>query len=110
VTRLTARFWVDAWLARLRLAGLPGYVVAHGDDTAGAVVVKCARLDGTACAWARSFDLASGERAWVVLSDGPEPEVDALLARQRSRDPDLWILEVENRAGDALLGQEGLSN
>ena len=101
--RLTARFWVDAWLARLRLSGLPGYVVAHGDDTSGAVIVKCARLDGTAIAWTRQFNLGTGTRDWVVVIDGPEPDVDAALARERGRDPDLWIVEVENRNGSALL-------
>jgi hypothetical protein len=103
VIRLTARFWVDAWLARLRVAGLSGYVVAHGDDRSGAVVVKCARLDGTAIAWTRRFNLLSDQSEWGVLLDGPETEVDALLTRERARDPDLWIVEVENRAGEGML-------
>ncbi|KKL07834.1 hypothetical protein LCGC14_2582010, partial [marine sediment metagenome] len=38
--RLTARFWVDAYLTRLRLQDIPAFVVAHGDDTGGAVLVK----------------------------------------------------------------------
>ena len=109
MTRLTTRFWVDAWLARLRLAGLPGYVIAHGDDSAGAVLVKCATLDGEARAWTRRFDLMTDTRQWVLLIEGPEPQVDAILSRERQRDPDLWVLEVENRAGDALLDQAGLS-
>ncbi|MBT6345044.1 MAG: DUF1491 family protein, partial [Tateyamaria sp.] len=33
--RLTSRFWVDAYLTRLRAEGILGFVVAHGDDTAG---------------------------------------------------------------------------
>ena len=35
--RLTARFWVDAYLTRLRLADIPAFVTARGDATAGAV-------------------------------------------------------------------------
>ena len=107
--RLTARFWVDAWLARLRAAGLSGYVLSHGDDTSGAVLVKCARLDGTAIVWTRRFNLMTGHSEWAVLSDGPEAEVDALLSREGSRDPDLWIVEVENRKGDALLDGQGMA-
>ena len=49
--RLTARFWVDAYLTRLRLADIPAFVTARGDATAGAVVVKLNRLDGTAAAF-----------------------------------------------------------
>ena len=39
MARLTASFWVHAYLARLRLADIPAFVVAHGDDTAGARLV-----------------------------------------------------------------------
>ena len=110
MTRLTARFWVDAYLARLRFADIPAYVVAHGDDTAGAVLVKQVPLDVSARAFQRSFDLASGGRAWVVLAEGPEPEVDAAIARQRRFDSDLWVIEVEDRRGRTLLEEEGLSD
>ncbi|MCE8006769.1 DUF1491 family protein [Aestuariivita sp.] len=109
MTRLTARFWVDAYLARLRLADIPAFVVAHGDDTGGAVMVKLNTLDGRAVAFQRSFDLMSGARTWVVLDEGAEAQVDAAIARQRGFDPDLWVIEVEDRAGRHLLTEEGLS-
>jgi hypothetical protein len=108
--RLTTGFWVSAYLNRLRLADIPVYVTAKGDATAGAVVVKSATLDGHARAFQRSFDLVTGGRAWVVLADGPEAEVDALLSRQRVRDPDLWVIEVEDRQGRTLLDQPGLAD
>ena len=34
MSRLTARFWVDAYLARLRFQDIPAFVTAHGDNTA----------------------------------------------------------------------------
>ena len=49
MTRLTAAFWVQAYLRRLTLENIPAYILAHGDDTAGAVLVKLATLDGEAC-------------------------------------------------------------
>ncbi|WP_171229130.1 DUF1491 family protein [Ruegeria sp. HKCCA4008] len=108
MTRLTAEFWVHAYLARLRFQDIPAYVVAHGDDTAGAVLVKLNTLDGRAVAFQRSFDLVSGERKWVELSSGLEGDVDQAIQRQRSFDPDLWVIEVEDRQGRHLLGEEGL--
>ncbi|WP_170398689.1 DUF1491 family protein [Ruegeria arenilitoris] len=108
MTRLTADFWVHAYLARLRFQEIPAYVVAHGDDTAGAVLVKLNTLDGQAVAFQRSFDLMSGERKWVELSSGAEMDVDEAIRRQRSFDPDLWVIEVEDRQGRHLLGEEGL--
>ena len=109
MARLTSEFWVQAYLARLRLAGIPAFVVAHGDDTGGAVLIKLNTLDGQARAFQRSFDLMSGERAWVVLAEGAEAEVDAALGRQRGFDPDLWVIEVEDRAGRHLLDEDGLA-
>ncbi len=107
--RLTADFWVRAYLARLRLADIPAYLTARGDATAGTVLVKCATLDGQAQAWQRSYDLMTGARVWVTLAEGPEPDVDATIARQRARDPDLWVIEIESREGRTLLDEDGLS-
>jgi hypothetical protein len=107
--RLTAEFWVHAYLARLRLADIPAFVTARGDATAGAVVVKLNTLDGEARAFARSYD-GSGARVWTPLAEGPEAEVDASLDRQRRFDPDLWVIEVEDRAGRHLLDQPGLAD
>ncbi|MBY6084461.1 DUF1491 family protein [Ruegeria arenilitoris] len=108
MTRLTAEFWVHAYLARLRLHEIPAFVVSHGDDTAGAVLVKLNTLDGNATAFQRSFDLLSGARKWIELATGLEAEVDEAIARQRSFDPDLWVIEVEDRQGRHLLNEEGL--
>lgn len=108
--RLTTDLWVSAYLTRLRLADIPVYVTAKGDATAGAVIVKCATLDGQAKAVQRSYDLMTGSRVWVTLAEGPEAEVDATLRRQRDRDPDLWVIEVEDRQGRTLLDQPGLAD
>ncbi|MDU8912598.1 DUF1491 family protein [Aestuariicoccus sp. MJ-SS9] len=106
--RLATDFWVKAYLRRLSLHDIPAYVTAHGDDTAGAVLVKCATLDGDARAFSRSYDLMTGALHWAELAAGPEPEIDALIARQRKTDPDLWVIEVESRSGTHLLDQDGL--
>ena len=109
MTRLTAEFWVHAYLARLRLADIPAFVVAHGDDTAGAVAVKLNTLDGKAALYVRGFDLNSGARRWDCIAEGGETEVDAALERQRRFDPDLWVIEVEDRQGRHLLDEPGLA-
>ena len=108
MSRLTARFWVDAYLTRLRLFDIPGFVVSHGDDTGGAVLVKLNTLDGQAVVMQRSFDIMSGDREWVELAAGIEAEVDQTVARQRGFDPDLWVIEVEDRLGRHLLDEPGL--
>lgn len=108
--RLTSGFWVAAYLRRLQLADIPVYVAKRGDETAGAVLVKVATLDGEAKAYQRSFDVMSGERRWMVLAEGAEREVDQALTRQKSYDPDLWLIEIEDRQGRSLLDEPGLDS
>lgn len=107
--RLTADLWVAAYIARLRVYDIPAFVVQKGDLIAGAVLIKLNTLDGQACCYQRSFDLLSGDRTWVVLAEGAEAEVDASLTKQRSFDPDVWVIEVEDKQGRHLLDEPGLS-
>ena len=87
---------------------MAAYVMAKGDATAGAVVVKVATMDGAARLFEQRFDLEQDRRIWSVLATGAEGEMDAILSRARARDPDLWVIEIEDRAGRHLLDQEGL--
>ncbi|MEZ7812171.1 MAG: hypothetical protein ACI9O0_000192 [Paracoccaceae bacterium] len=107
-SRLTAEFWVASYLTRLRLAAIPAFLVKRGDSQAGAVLVKQATLDGQAELFHRSFDLATGARHWEALVQGDEALIDAAVGRQKARDPDLWVIEVEDRAGRSLLNEDGL--
>ncbi len=109
MTRLTSEIWIAAYLMRLGQAAIPAFIVRKGDATAGAVLVKLNTLDGLATCFQRSFDLVSGERQWVVLAEGPEAEVDQKVARQREFDPDIWVIEVEDRTGRHMLDEPGLT-
>jgi hypothetical protein len=106
---LTAEIWVSAYLKRLSLLEIPAFVVSKGDLTAGAILIKLNTLDGSACCYQRSFDLMTGERSWVTLVDGPEAVVDQSVAKQRGFDPDLWVIEVEDKDGRHLLDDPSLS-
>ena len=70
MTRLASGVWVSAYLARLQAESIPVYVVARGDATAGAVLVKLATMDGQAVAFQRVADLMTGARKWDVLPRG----------------------------------------
>ncbi len=87
----------------------PGLRHPQGRSSAGAVIVKLATLDGQARAFVRRWDMATDTRRWQVLAEGAEAAVDAILSREGARDPDLWLIEVEDRAGRTLLEEEGLS-
>lgn len=108
--RLRAELWVRAYLKRLELANIPAYVAARGQPDSGAVMVKCARLDGTAQLYERRSDLITGGWQWLILHDGPEPEIDTSIRKQRGFDPDLWVIEIESRTGRTLLDEAGLAD
>lgn len=108
MARLTSRFWVDAYLARLGFENIAAFVVSHGDDTAGSILVKLNTLDGRACVYQRGYDLLEDRRNWAVLAEGEEQLVDEAVAKQRGFDPDLWVLEVEDRQGRHRLDAPGL--
>ncbi len=107
--RVTTKFWLDAYRKRLDLAGIMAFVTARGDETAGAVLVKLNTLDGQARLFQRSYD-ADFNRVWAEHVAGDEATVDASIAEQRRFDPDIWVIEVEDRAGRHLLDEEGLSS
>lgn len=107
--RLATGIWVSAYLRRLQLADIPAYIIRHGDDTAGAVLVKCAMLDGKATLWTRQWDFETDQQTWTLLAEGSEPDIDAHARKQIDFDPDLWLIEVESRSGETLLSHEGLT-
>ena len=77
----------------------------RGSAESGAVMIKIDRLDGTAVLLGpapQSEAHEDGERSFAPVHR--EPSIDAAaaearLAREIGFDPDLWIVEVEDRAG-----------
>ncbi len=106
--RLTAEFWVQAYLKRLNLANIPAFITQKGDLTAGSILIKLNTLDGDAGLFERSFDLETAKRAWVNVLTGSETEIDLSVEKQKSFDPDLWVIEIEDKQGHHLLDDPGL--
>ena len=108
--RVTAELWVKAHIRRCSALAIPALVVRRGDSTAGAIIIKLNQL-GPGCmvfAPANSLDtgnLDSGRQWRRATGDDlvPEVDADAYIARQLNFDPDLWVLEIEDREGRHLL-------
>ena len=49
------------------------------------------------------------QRLWTRLNEAPERDIDAEIAREAGRDPDLWVIEIESRDARTLLDQPGLA-
>ena len=109
--RLKTAIWVAAYLRRCHGAGAFAVLRRRGAEEAGAIFIKIDRLDGTVDLYGPApqalFDDAHpGDRAFVAcLPHQPvgETEAEAYLSRQFRFDPDLWIVEVEDREGRSFL-------
>ena len=103
--RLKTELWVKAYIRRCAVQGVYATVVRHGDDDAGAIFIRINRLNGTSQLFGPApAGLENGalDRQWVICPlahGGADSEVDTYLARQIGFDRDLWIVEVEDRAG-----------
>jgi hypothetical protein len=104
IARIKTRFWVEALIRRAELGLAAAYVIRHGDEDAGIVLVKVALLDGTARLYVPARD-ENGAPVWQCSRDAPvaEVEIDAYCSRRAERDPDLWLIEIEDREGRHFL-------
>ncbi len=111
--RLRADFWVSAYIRRCEVEGASAYLRRRGAAEAGAVHVKLDRLDGRAALFgpAPQTDATDGaERRFIRLHADAwidPPEAEARLRRAIGFDTDLWIVEVEDRAGRSFLDLVG---
>jgi hypothetical protein len=111
--RLKSAIWVAAYIRRCNVEGAFAAVRRRGAEEAGAIFVKVNRLDGTAELYGPApQSLVEGARPADrlfsrCLPEPPAPDatVEARLARELRFDPDVWIIEVEDRAGRHFLDQ-----
>lgn len=99
--RLKTSLVVEAALRLSSMQAIPMVVARRGDRDAGTILVKLNRLDlgCTVLAQTRTLD---GELVWHKATGEElvkEEAADAYIARQVKRDPDLWVIEIEDRAG-----------
>lgn len=106
---LKTDFWVSALIRRAGIAGCFAGIVRKGDADAGAVLLKVATLDRRARLYTPASRGEAGERVWLDLSAGTlgdsEADVDAYARKRAESDPDLWIVEVEDRHGRTFLDE-----
>ncbi len=99
--RLKTEIWFQAQLRVCDIKGLSMMVLRRGDRDAGAVILKHLGQSGALTLYAQTRR-ADGARAWrrvPLPAPSGEAEAETYLARETKRDPDLWIIEIEDRNG-----------
>ncbi len=109
--RLKSALWVAAYLRRCNVEGVAAVVRRRGAEEAGAIFVRISRLDGTSDLFGpapqSAFDAAAeAARAFspsIAQLPAPDEAVETYLAREIKFDPDIWIVEAEDRSGRNFL-------
>jgi hypothetical protein len=108
--RLRADIFVSAYLRRCAVEDAVAVLRRRGAAEAGAIFVKIDRLDGMAALYGpapQTETAARGvDRLWTRMHKDewiPALDVEERLAKEIRFDPDLWIIEVEDRKGRVFL-------
>ncbi len=101
---LSSDLWVSALIRRAELSGAFAMVIRKGDARAGAVLVKVLnRPQGTAKLYSEATRM-DGERLWMQpVPSEQEPDLDAYIERAARVDPDIWVVEIDDRQGRHFL-------
>ena len=107
VPRLKAGIFVRALIRRAEVAGASAYVLRKGVEESGAIILKISRLDGTSLVLSQARRGVEGELVWVKpLGDEVDDEkANAWFAKQTKFDPDLWVVEIEDRKGRTFVDE-----
>jgi hypothetical protein len=111
MTRLKTALWVAAYLRRCQVEGISAVVRRRGAEEAGAVFIRIDRLDGTSDLFGPApqsefSSMREADRAFspsLNTQRAPDAAVEAYLAREVKFDPDVWIVELDDRAGRNFL-------
>lgn len=101
--KIPTHIWLTGELRRIAAAGAPYYIVQKGENLSGTVMVKVITPAKTCALYQQNRDV-TGVLGWLCVRPGghnietvEESWADAYIARAVSRDPDLWVVEIENR-------------
>ncbi len=98
--RLKSGFWVRALIRRVAVEGAQAYLTRKGDEDAGAVAIVLNGMSGNSRLLVPATG-PDGTRRWLMVSGAdprPDREIADDIARRLARDPDLWVVEIEDPA------------
>lgn len=97
---LPAALWIDLALQPLACRGIYHYIRQKGDAKTGVILLKLNGLAGFSRLLIQQRD-ENGILQWMQALkalDVPEAEAEGYIARAALRDPDLWVIEIEDPA------------
>ncbi len=105
--RLKSEFYVQALVRRVQGSLSAAYIARRGDADAGGIFIRVVQPDGTSGLLTLSTGMDGERVARVVLPlQSADADIDARLAREAQRDPDIWVVDIEDAQGRHFLEEK----
>lgn len=99
--RIPTEIFVSAYLRQWNARGIAAYVTRRGAAASGTVMAKIV-IRGKGCRLLNQSRDMDGNMGWMDVFEGEvvdEKRADVYIERSLSRDPDLWVVEIEDAEG-----------
>lgn len=96
--RISTRLWLETHLRLMDQQAIAYYIVHRGAEFSGAVILKQNALSDGCRILTQARD-EKGVLGWLPAFQGKwvdEKDADAYIRRAIDRDPDLWVIEIED--------------
>jgi hypothetical protein len=106
--RLRSDFWVSALRRRVEAAGAFISIARRGAEEAGTIFIQVDRRDGRFDLYGPApqsfFDDSVTDRLFTLLArEVPEEATRKRIEQEVNFDPDLWLVDIEDRQGRAFI-------
>ncbi len=107
--RVTSEFWVGALLRRASQQGAFATIIHKGAAEAGAIFIIVNDLSGHVSLLGPAPQMSYGSGRSVdrlfeqVAENLTDNELAEKVARERSFDPDVWVIEIEDKQGRSFI-------
>lgn len=99
---LKTSIWAYALIRRAAVGGAFATLARKGDQDAGAVLVKVSTMDGQAILYLPIRNM-QGERVWLPKGPMSEADIEMMITKRVMTDPDVWVVEIEDKQGRHFL-------
>ena len=98
--RLPTALYVEAHLKNLTAQATFYHFIQKGNHSSGIIMLKINGLEGKVKLVMQERDFTTDKMIWAPAMQNEtveESEADAYIHRAISRDPDLWVIEIEDK-------------
>jgi hypothetical protein len=102
---IPTHIWVGALIRRATMEGAFATIAHKGDMERGDVLVRVVKGRGESTLYGPAFN-PDGPTEFERVPAADDAAIDEAIAKRRRADGDLWVIEIEDRAGRHFLTEK----